>query len=102
METIERMGNRREAILLATVYLAARAINLGVGFAVSSSRRASLSSILSSWNGGWYLQIARHGYPRQILGGSGSSAESALASFRDTQHYSGRFLPWGFRLSPLV
>lgn len=74
-------GRKREWIYLAAAYLAARSINVGIAFVVSSSRRLPLSRVLSSWDGGWYLQIAQHGYPTRIPSGSGSSAESALAFF---------------------
>src|SRR5437764_2129698 len=48
------------------VYLATRALLLGVALVMGAVEHNSLASEVGRWDGTWYVQVASSGYPRHI------------------------------------
>jgi hypothetical protein len=66
------------AVLAYALSRVATCISAG-GIALIST--APLGSVLSRWDGGWYLSIARDGYPSFVPSGTGVAAQSSIAFF---------------------
>lgn len=70
------------ALRPAGVYLASRAtVLVAVGVAVSRTPGLALNSALLHWDGGWYLLVARAGYPRHLPVVSGQVSANTTAFF---------------------
>jgi Mannosyltransferase (PIG-V) len=64
------------------IYLAARVwMLLALVGLIIVHRTTSFSSALASWDGGWYLRLARHGYPHAIPESAGPATPSTLGFF---------------------
>src|SRR4051794_2263261 len=73
---------------IAATYFVSRAAVLLVAQAVTWLRPDySVTHLLSSWDGGWYVRIAEHGYPDNLQPENGFGNRWAF--------YPG--LPWGVR-----
>ena len=62
---------------------------------------APLGDVLARWDGGWYLLIAREGYPSFVPSGTGVAAQSSIAFFPGYPLLI-RTLSAPFRLSPVL
>ncbi|MHB1547385.1 MAG: hypothetical protein ACYCV5_09300 [Acidimicrobiales bacterium] len=61
--------------------VAARLSTLFVAFAVASTDRVGVGTLLDKWDGKWFLLAARSGYPSTIPTGVGNPAQSTLGFF---------------------
>lgn len=73
------------AITLAAAYLVTR-IHVDPSAADPATRPHTVSQVLSTWDGHWYLELARHGYPHAVppgdfAAGTGAAAQNGLAFF---------------------
>ena len=64
-----------------SVYLLSRAATLIAAGGIALIARSSIGSVLSRWDGGWYLSIVRDGYPSFVPSGVGVAAQSSIAFF---------------------
>lgn len=63
-------------------FVASRAVVLFAAFAVRwSAHGRPLLDVLGGWDGGWYRNVARNGYPATALGGEGDAAQTTLGFF---------------------
>lgn len=65
------------------IYLASRAV-VAIGAAIATVvRRPDLTFVqaLAGWDGGWYLAVARHGYPGEVPLADGEALQSTLGFF---------------------
>ncbi len=90
-------SRQREIAGIAAVYAASRIVTLIAAWVVTlvrvdptaadpTTRPHTLSQVLSTWDGHWYLDLALHGYPHQVPPGSfsagtGAAAQNGLAFF---------------------
>jgi hypothetical protein len=64
------------------VYLASRAVVFASLWAASRLVPSiGLSTMVASWDGGWYLRAAQHGYPATVVSGGGPASQSTVAFF---------------------
>ncbi len=65
------------------VYALSRVVVLVVAGAtrIMVLRSGTLLGLLTRWDGGWYLAVARNGYPPSVPTGSGPPAQSNIAFF---------------------
>jgi hypothetical protein len=63
------------------VYLLSRAATVLTAGGIALIARSSLGSVLARWDGGWYLSVARDGYPSFVPRGLGVAAQSSIAFF---------------------
>lgn len=71
-------GGPAFAVLVYALSRVATFITAG-GIAVIS--KGSFGSVFTRWDGGWYLAIAREGYPSFVPAGTGVAAQSSIAFF---------------------
>ncbi|HEX5096525.1 MAG TPA: mannosyltransferase family protein [Acidimicrobiia bacterium] len=70
------------ALQVVAAALAAVAVHVfAVWTAVKMQPGLRLREELTDWDGAWYIEIARHGYPSHVLTGSGDGAQSAIAFY---------------------
>ena len=64
-------------------YLLSRLVVLAgaVAAALHWGRAGLVWKVLGTWDGRWYLDLARHGYPAAVPAGTGAAAQSTLAFF---------------------
>lgn len=74
-------GRLRNVLRPTGIYLVSRLGTLAVVAALAYTQRRSVGSLLSYWDGKWYLLAAQHGYPSTIPPGHGNSAQSTLGFF---------------------
>ena len=68
---------RSRASWVAGVFLFSRVVTLAIASAIAlTSKSQSLVDVLSRWDGGWYLAIARSGYSTPPHGVSGATTTS--------------------------
>jgi hypothetical protein len=73
------------AVTLAAAYLVTR-IHVDPSAADPATRPHTVSQVLSTWDGHWYLELARHGYPHAVppgdfAAGTGAAAQNGLGFF---------------------
>ncbi len=82
---------------VVAVYAATRLVTLGAAWVVLSIRVAAsagdpatrphtMSQVLSTWDGHWYIDLARNGYPHRVppgdfFAGTGAAAQNGIAFF---------------------
>jgi hypothetical protein len=65
-----RDGWHRALVLGATAYVVSRVLVLaGAGLASARSATGGLTDVLTAWDGQWYLQVVRDGYPSRVPAG---------------------------------
>jgi mannosyltransferase PIG-V len=64
-----------------SAYLLSRAATFVTAGGIALISRSSIGDVLSRWDGGWYLAIARDGYPSFVPSGVGIAAQSSIAFF---------------------
>ena len=75
---------RVDPVLVPTAFYAVARLVALMGFSVAalvSVPRVHLAQAISGWDTGWYLAVARSGYPRRLAPGSGAAAQSPLGFF---------------------
>jgi hypothetical protein len=66
----------------AAVYLASRVVVFTAFWTASRlAPTIGLSTMVASWDGGWYLKAAEHGYPATLVHGGGPASQSTIAFY---------------------
>jgi len=72
----------RGSMIAVAVFLASRFAVLVAIFVIHTfDGSKQLMSILTNWDGAWYLRVAEHGYPTSVPEGVGNAAQSTLPFF---------------------
>jgi hypothetical protein len=75
------MSERSGPSFAVLVYALSRAATFVTANGIALIAKDPLGSVVARWDGGWYLSIARHGYPSFVPAGSGVAAQSSIAFF---------------------
>lgn len=67
--------------LPAAIFLSSRLVTMAVAHVARLIKPQPLTAVLSRWDGQFYLEIVRDGYPPSLPGGAGAAARSAHAFF---------------------
>ena len=78
---LEEPASRSGPAFAVYVYLLSRAAMLVAATGIAVVTTSSVGSVLSRWDGGWYLSIVRDGYPSFVPPGVGVAAQSSIAFF---------------------
>ncbi|MGQ0824007.1 MAG: hypothetical protein ACT4OX_03065 [Actinomycetota bacterium] len=81
---VRTLARRAAPVLIPLGILAAGVLAhvFAVWTAIKMPPELSVASQLSAWDGAWYLELAREGYPSDYArGGEGAAAQSTLAYF---------------------
>ena len=77
-----RVDTARKALIPLGVFAAARLAQIVLAyFVMMLDRSLELAAVLTRWDGYWYVEVAREGYPSQVLEGHGNGAQSNLGFF---------------------
>ena len=57
------VSRERNGVDALVVYALSRVYTFGLAIAIAVASNATVGSILSRWDGGWYLSVVRSGYP---------------------------------------
>jgi Gpi18-like mannosyltransferase len=63
------------------VFGVSRLVTFVLAYAIAAVSGRSVTEVLTRWDGGWYLAVARRGYPETVAAGVGDQAQSTLAFF---------------------
>jgi xanthosine utilization system XapX-like protein len=74
-------GIRRGVSVSLVVFAISRVVTFLMAYAISAVSGLSLTEVLARWDGGWYLAVARHGYPDAVAEGLGVQAQTTIAFF---------------------